>query len=179
VIFFVKYLVKEKKGIKFRNKLKKTSMIFRNSTVIPSKKNVEELKNHLLGLHLQIHDLDFEILEHKGDIKIIPHAEIDNHIYTLPITRLQIIATDNGTIIKTLSKPRRIDVGGPLMLVIFVAFSLVAAILLYLFGGESYHSTSYILAGIGVAVMLLLTFRLQQGYYDYVRKINRWIKSHV
>jgi hypothetical protein len=81
--------------------------------------------------------------------------------------------------IKTLSKPRRIDVGGPLMLIIFVAFSSAAAILLYLFGGEGYHSASYILIGIGIAVLLLLTIRLQQGYYDYIRKINRWIKSHV
>lgn len=154
-------------------------MIFRSYTSIPSKKSVEELKKHLLGQHLQIHDLDFEIIERNGFIKIIPHAEIENHIYTLPITRLQLIATENGTMIKALSKPRRIDVGGPLMLIIFVAFSLVAAILLYFYGGEDYHNTSYILIGIGFAVLLFLTLRLQQGYYDYIRKINRWVKSHV
>jgi hypothetical protein len=176
---YVKILVNEKKSINFLNELKIPCMIFRSYANITSKKNVEELKKHLLGQHLQIHNLDFEILEHNGFIKIIPHAEVENHVYTLPITKLQFIPTENGTIVKTMSKPRRIDVGGPLMLIIFVAFSSAAAVLLYLFGGEGYHTASYILIGIGIMVLLLLTIRLQQGYYDYIRKINRWIRSHV
>ena len=154
-------------------------MIIQSKATIQSKKSVEELKKHLLGQHLQIHNLDFEIFEKSDFIKIIPHAETEDHIYTLPITRLQFIPNGTGTTIKTISKPRRIDVGGPLMLIIFTCFALIAAVLLYFKGGESYYTTAYILAGIAILVSILLTIRLQQGYYDYIRKINKWIISHV
>lgn len=154
-------------------------MIFRRYSTFQSKKNPADLKKHLLGQHLQVHDLDFEIFDRGELIKIIPHAEIEKHVYTLPITRVKITANGTGSTIKTLSKPRRIDIGGPYMIMIFVIFAIIAAALLYFKGEGTYDSTAYILVGIALVAFIFLWIRLEQGYFDYIRKINKWIKSHV
>lgn len=154
-------------------------MIFRSYHTIRSEKNAEEIKAALLGKHLQIHDLDFEIYD-KGDcIKIIPHAEIEKHIYTLPITRIQVNQQTKGSILKLMSKPRKIDVGGPYMVVIFIVFALLAALMLLMFGKGVYDNTAYALAGISAMAFFLLWLRLQQGYFDYIRKTHKWIKNQL
>ncbi len=155
-------------------------MIFRRYYTLQSKKNPDEIKQHLIGQHLKVHDLDFEISHRDGDVKIIPHAEVEEHVYTLPITRLRLTATDSGnTIIKMRSKPRRIDIGGPYLIMIFVLFMIIAGILLYVLGEGKYNNTSYILCGIAILIFAILWFRLEMGYFDYIRKIKKWVKSHV
>jgi len=101
-------------------------MIFRRYSTFKSAKNANELKANFLGQHFKIHDLDFEIMGDDDIIRVIPHAETEDHVYTLPITRLRFIPTDNGTIIKMLAKPRRIDIGGPYLLMIFVCFMIIS-----------------------------------------------------
>lgn len=154
-------------------------MIFRRYYTIQSTKNTEELRNSLVGQHLKVHVLDFEVKELNGDVKIIPHAEDEDHIYTLPITRLRFGKNNKGTTIKMVSKPRRIDIGGPYLVMFFVIFSLLAGIMIFMFGQGKYNNTGYILLGLSVLVFALLWFRLEMGYFDYIRKIRNWVKEHV
>jgi len=154
-------------------------MIFRRYSTIQSNKNAEDVKRYLLGQHFKVHVLDFEISEKDGDIKIIPHAEHEEHIYTLPITRLRFAPSSKGSTIKMMSKPRRIDIGGPYLIMIFVTFMVIAGIMLYLLGEGKYENTAYILGGLGILIFGFLWFRLERGYFDYIRKINKWVKANV
>ncbi len=154
-------------------------MIFRRYYTIESTKNSAILKRNFLGQHLKIHNLDFEIYEKEGDIKVIPHAENDDHVYTLPITRLSLVPKSNGTTIKMRSKPRRIDIGGPMLLLVFIVFAIIAGVVLLLKGEGEYDMTSYILIGIAVLAFIFLWLRLEQGYFDYIRKIKNWVKDHA
>ena len=154
-------------------------MIFRRYSTFKSAKNANELKANFLGQHFKIHDLDFEIMGDDDIIRVIPHAETEDHVYTLPITRLRFIPTDNGTIIKMLAKPRRIDIGGPYLLMIFVCFMIIASVLLITLGEGAYNTTAYIIFGSAIAIFALLWFRLEQGYFDYIRKVKSWVKSHL
>lgn len=154
-------------------------MIFRRYYTFQSKSNAETLKQKLLGQHLKVHNLDFEIFDKGEVIKVIPHAEADDHVYTLPITSLRIKPNGSGSTIKMLSKPRRIDIGGPYLLMGFVTFAIIAAVLLYIFGDGTYNNTAYILAGIAGTIFILLWLRMEQGYFDYIRKIKRWVGEHL
>lgn len=154
-------------------------MIFRRYYTFKSKQNAEFIKQKLLGQHLRVHQLDFEIFD-KGDcIKVIPHAESDEHVYTLPITRLKIKSEGSGCTIRMLSKPRRIDIGGPYLLMVFVTFALIAGVLLYVFGDGQYNNPAYVLVGLGAFIFILLWLRMEQGYFDYIRKIKKWVGEHV
>lgn len=154
-------------------------MIFRRYYQFQSKQNSEELKKKLLGQHLKVHQLDFEIFDKGDSIKVIPHAEIDDHVHTLPITRLKIKSNGSGCTVRMLSKPRRIDIGGPYLLMIFITFAIIAGVLLYIYGNGQYNLTAYILIGIALAVFIVLWIRMEQGYFDYIRKIKHWVKDHV
>ena len=159
-------------------KLNYAAMIFSRSYTLQSKKNQDELRQYLVGQHLKVHDLDFEISIRNEDVKIIPHAEAEDHIYTLPITRLRFTSSGTGTMIKMRSKPRRIDIGGPYLIMIFVLFMIVAGILLYLLGEGKYTNTAYMLCGIAILIFAVLWFRLEMGYFDYIRKIRKWVHCH-
>ncbi|HNB81648.1 MAG TPA: hypothetical protein PLP34_02210 [Chitinophagaceae bacterium] len=154
-------------------------MIFRRYYSLQSKKSAEELKSSLLGRHLKVHVLDFEVMERNGDLKIIPHAEDEDHIYTLPITRVRFSKGAQGTQVKMMSKPRRIDIGGPYLVMFFVVFAMIAGIITYAFGQGKYNNTAFILAGISLIVFALLWFRLEMGYFDYIRKIRNWLKENI
>ncbi len=154
-------------------------MIFRRYYTLQSKKNPEEVKKQLTGQHLKVHVLDFEVSVRDGDIKIIPHAEVEDHVYTLPITRVRVSASGNGSTIKMMSKPRRIDIGGPYLIMIFVMFMIIAGVMLYLLGEGKYNNTAYILCGISILIFSFLWFRLEMGYFDYIRKIKKWVQEHV
>jgi hypothetical protein len=154
-------------------------MIFRRYYTIESSKNADLLRRNFLGQHLTIHNLDFEITEKGDSIKVIPHAENDDQVYTLPITRLRFVPKGNGTVIRMLSKPRRIDIGGPYLLMIFVVFAIIAGILLKLYGSGEYDRTSYIIMGVAAAIFALLWLRMEQGYFDYIRKIKKWVREHA
>lgn len=154
-------------------------MLFRRYYTLQSKKSPQEVKSALVGRHLKVHVLDFEVWDKDNSIKIIPHAELEEHIYTLPITRVKIIANGTGSTVKLMSKPRRIDIGGPYLIMIFILFALIASVFLYFFGAGKYNNTAYILAGIAGLIFLILWFRLQMGYFDYIHKIKNWVKSNL
>ena len=160
-------------------KLKTCAMIFRRYSTMQSKKSAEELKHRFIGQHLNVHVLDFEVSLRDGDIKIIPHAEADDHVYTLPITRIRLLAAGTGSTIKMMSKPRRIDIGGPYLIMIFVCFMIIAGVLLYLLGEGKYNNTAYILCGLAVIIFGFLWCRLEMGYFDYIRKIRKWVQDQL
>lgn len=154
-------------------------MIFRKFYSLKSSRNPDDLMKHITGQHLQVHGLDFEIYHVKDELKIIPHAENDDSLRTIPITHLKFIKNgQGGSNIKMMCKPRKIDSGGPTLLAIFLMLALVGGITLFLRHDENYMLAAYILTGIGVVGGLLFYMRLHTGYYDYCKKIRDWVKSH-
>ena len=155
-------------------------MIFGTSHSLQSKLSADEIRKKLQGQHFKVHDLDFEVMEREGILKIIPHTELkEEKIYTLPITHLLLDNEGGVTKIKLKSKPRRIDIGGPNIALIFILFITGTGIAIFLADLAKYRMASYILMFLGTFLLLIFFFRMNQGYYDYIRKIKVWVKSNV
>jgi hypothetical protein len=155
-------------------------MFFRKYCTLKSKKSIDEVKAALMGQHINIHNLDFEITQKENVLKMIPHTENeDDKVYTLPITSIKLSSDGQGTILKLLSKPRRIDIGGPYIVMIFVTVATLASLVFLYYGKGEYDNTAYIMLGIAALIFLLLWYRLEQGYFDYIRKIKAWVKSKI
>ena len=136
----------------------------------------EELTGRLLGKHVKIHDLDFEVLEKGSALSIIPHAEQVVAIKTLPITSVDLIADGKNTKAVITFKMRGFDSGGPMLVIIFCSFMLIAAAVLFNVAGEE-KTLSYTLVGISAAIIVIFSIRMQTGYFDYIRKIRAYVKS--
>ena len=147
---------------------------FRYSTNIP----VEEIKKRLVGKHVRVHNLDFEIYELDHMVKIIPHAEQETNIKTLPITHVEFEGKGDKTQVHITSKMRKLDRGGPYILLTFVFFMLAAALIMLLSIKEEGFEI-YALPMIGVSVLMFIVFwvRLESGYFDYIRKIRNYVKK--
>ncbi len=137
----------------------------------------ETFKSRLIGNHLTIHNLDFEIYEYGHKITIVPHAENVKDLTTLPITDVAIQEDGNDTRITITSKMRKIDYGGPLLVILFCVFLLIAGIILFFVGGEP--QISYTMLALCTLVFTIFWVRLEMGYFDYIRKIRNYIKSRV
>lgn len=137
----------------------------------------QDLRNRLIGGHVRIHNMDFEVTEKDHLLRIIPHAEDVNTIITLPITHIDVKEAGNKTNVVVTSTLRRFDAGGPMLITIFCIFLfLVAMVLLYI--GED-RLISYILLGISLSIFAIFWVRLEMGYFDYIRKISAHIKSKL
>lgn len=155
-------------------------MIFRKYFSLRSNKNPEDLAKSITGQHLQVHGLDFEIYQKEDCLKIIPHAEEDQSLQIIPITRLRLIKTSSGgTSLKVICKPRKIDAGGPSLLAVFLALAFFGGLFIYIRNLENYLTASYILMASSLFFSLLFFYKLERGYYDYIRKIKDWLKTHV
>jgi peptidyl-tRNA hydrolase len=154
-------------------------MFFNTKSVLRSKLSAEQIHDRLVGKHLQVHDMDFEIFEREGSLKIIPHAETVNDIKTLPITNLKFKSNGSSTDIVMKSHMRRIDEGGPTILVFFCLFLILGAAAFFFLGGKNYYLYSAILGGVGVLVLIIFMVKLNSGYYDYIRKIRKYVKSTI
>ncbi len=132
-----------------------------------------DLKKRLMGSHVKIHNLDFEILERDGDVLIVPHAEQEESIKTLPITHVDMIEQGGKTNVKVTSKMRKVDSGGPQIIVIFCFFIFIAAFVLRLVGGD--WNVTFILLGADLLIFSFFLYRLQKGYFDYVRKVRVYV----
>ncbi|MEZ5047748.1 MAG: hypothetical protein R2831_12240 [Chitinophagaceae bacterium] len=153
-------------------------MIFRRYYNLKSKKSAKEVTAKLLGNTFNVHNLSFEITQRDNNIKVIPHAEKSEKIYTLPITRLKVTDNKTGSSIKMMSKPRRIDIGGPYLLLIFIFFAIVAAFVIY-FYKKDYINSAYVLAIVALFTFIILWIRMEMGYFDYIRKIKKHIQSLI
>jgi hypothetical protein len=121
--------------------------------------------------------MDFEVFEKDRMLRIIPHAEQETNIRTLPITHIELKGKGTDTQVVINSKMRKIDSGGPLLIVIFCTFMLIAAILFFVFGKQEYLSFTYTLLGISIAIFLVFWLKMEAGYFDYIRKIRDYIKK--
>ena len=137
----------------------------------------DDFKNLLIGKHVRIHNLDFEVFEKDHSLSIIPHAEQVDAIKTLPITHVEFKEKGDKTNVVITSKMRKIDVGGPQIIVIFCAFLFAASIVLFFTSNEPV--LSYMLLGTSLAIFILFWVRLQMGYFDYVRKIRAYVKDRA
>lgn len=135
----------------------------------------EELKNRLIGKHVKIHNLDFEVYEKDAMLSIIPHAEQENAIKTLPITNVDLRETPKGTTVIISSHLRKLDAGGPFLVVIFCIFLFITSFVLLYVGGEK--MITYTMLSIGLVIFSIFCVRMQMGYFDYVRKVRAYVKS--
>lgn len=136
----------------------------------------DDIKGKLIGKHVKVHNLDFEVYEKDRIIRVIPHAEQEREIKTLPITHVELSGKGDKTQIVINSKMRKIDSGGPMLIVVFCIFLLIAAGVSFAVGKDMVTYT-YLFGGIGVGIFLIFWLRMERGYFDYVRKIRDYIKT--
>ncbi len=136
----------------------------------------EVLAKRLIGSHVKIHNLDFEVTDDNLSLAIIPHAEQIEEIKTLPITTVTLTENGNGTKVGIKSEMRKLDQGGPMLMIILIILLLVTGGILF-FAFPKEHLASFIVLGIGLAVFALFWIRLETGYFDYVRKIRDYVKN--
>lgn len=135
----------------------------------------DEFRNRLLGKRMKIHNLDFEVVENDYALNIIPHAENEHAIKTLPITELEFRDDSGKTRVVMKFKLRKLDAGGPQLILIFCTFLLIASVTLF-FTSKDIKLSMVILA-ICLLIFTTLMVRLQTGYFDYVRKIHNYVKK--
>lgn len=152
-------------------------MFFSRTYKYQSSMGVEDIKSKLLGKHVRVHNLDFEVYEKDHMIKIIPHAEQVEKLKTLPITHVEFNGNGKSTQVVVSSKMRKIDKGGPMLVVVFCLFMLIAAILFMILGKKEYEVFTFWLLGISVGIFAIFWIRMESGYFDYVRKIRDYIKK--
>ncbi|MCW3123907.1 MAG: hypothetical protein JWQ38_3399 [Flavipsychrobacter sp.] len=133
--------------------------------------------NRLIGKHVKIHDLDFEIIEKGNTLRIIPHAENIESIKTLPITNVALEHKGQETDVVVTSHMRALDSGGPQVIMAFCLFLMLASVILLFVDGQP--QITYTLMGIGALIFAVFCVRLQMGYFDYVRKIHAYVKSRL
>jgi hypothetical protein len=137
----------------------------------------EDLKHKLVGNHVRIHDMDFEVYEKNESLRIVPHAEEAESIKTLPITRVDIKEEGDKMNVVVTSKMRKLDSGGPILVMFFCVFLILASIILKGVDGEPI--LTYSLFGVGASILVIFFVRMQIGYFDYVRKIRSYVRSQV
>ena len=137
----------------------------------------EDFIHQMTGKHVSIHNMDFEVVEKEDSLTIIPHAEQEEAIKTLPITKVDLKKNGNEMDVVVTSKMRKLDLGGPLLVVIFCTFLLlISFVLLYV---QRQAQITYTLIGISTLIFSVFYIRMQMGYYDYVRKISSYVKSKL
>ncbi len=134
----------------------------------------EHLKYRLAGHHVKIHDMDFELLEEDQDLSIVPHTEEGSPKLTLPFTQVELKEYGNKTQVVLTSKMRPIDSGGAIVLMLFCVFFMIASLILLFVGKDPVLTIT--LGGISLVVFTMFLIRMQAGYYNYVRKINTYVK---
>ncbi len=154
-------------------------MIFSRTYRYVSAASEEDLKGRLLGKHMKVHDMDFEVSEKGRMLKIIPHAEQETGIKTLPITHVEFKGKGGKTQVVVTSKMRKIDSGGPMLIMVFVSFLIIASLILLIVGGVKYNTYTYTLGAIGLLIFGVFWTRMETGYFDYIRKIRDFIKKQA
>ncbi len=154
-------------------------MIFNRSSSFHSKLSAQQIREKLLGKHISLHKMDFEVMEKHNMLKIIPHAENATDVKTLPITHVSLNESSNGTKIKMKSHMRRIDAGGPILLFIFCLLAMLGGIGLYIKLNEKEALLPYALFGLGLLIFIIFWFRMERGYFFYIRKLHHYVKQQV
>lgn len=155
-------------------------MIFNRTYNYNSSLTIDEIRSRLLNQHIKVHDLDFEVSEKGQMMKVIPHAEDVKGIRTLPITHIEMYGENEGrTKVRVLTKPRKLDAGGPYMILIFCAFCIIGASLLYILNRNGSLFPSLVLMIVALVIFVLFWYRMESGYFDYVRKIKKFVHGKI
>jgi len=154
-------------------------MLFARSYRLTTTKSVDHIKSALIGRQFKVHNLDFEIYERDKFIKIIPHAEMEKNIKTLPITHLELEGKGDTTNVKVSYKIRKLDQGGPYLIMLFCLFLAVGAVLFYFMGGPAYDGFTYTMAAVCILLFAGFWIKMQTGYFDYNNKIKAYIKENL
>ena len=152
-------------------------MFFTRTYKYSSAKSADDIKHSLLGKHVRIHNLDFEIFEKDSMLRIIPHAEQETNVKTLPITHIELSGGGEKTEVVISSKMRKIDSGGPMLILVFCLFLLIGSVMFFLFGQNEYASYTYSLLGASLLFFSVFWLRMERGYFDYIRKIRDYVKE--
>ena len=152
-------------------------MFFSKTYTYVSKVRQEELVKRLVGKHLKIHNLDFEVVETDNELDIIAHTEEVEKITTLPVTHLKFEPKGDTTKVVVHYKVRELDEGGPQLLMIACTLMLLIAIVLYYVSKELV--SPMIVGGLSLMILTIFRIRMEMGYYDYVRKIKAYLKSQI
>jgi len=151
-------------------------MLFSRSYRLSTNKSVDSIKSILIGKHFKVHNLDFEIYERDKFIKIIPHAEKERDIKTLPITHMELEGKGDTTQVKVSYKIRKIDQGGPYLIVTFCLFMLIGAIAFYY---VNEINLTYVLLGLCLVIFGVFWVKMRSGYFDYASKIKSYVKENL
>ncbi len=135
----------------------------------------DEFKNRLIGKHVKIHNLDFEVIESEYNLTIIPHAEQVTEIKTLPVTVLDFKDDGGKTKVVMQSRLRQLDAGGPQLIMIFCVFLLAASVILFITSEDLKITFTFL--GIFLLTFTTFWYRMQTGYFDYVRKIKTYVTT--
>jgi hypothetical protein len=152
-------------------------MFFTKTHKYTTKISKEDLRERLVGKHLTIHNLDFEVQDKGEYLKIIPHAEEIQEIKTLPETYVDFAIENGMTRVQIKCRMRKFDSGGPFILLIFCFFMIACSVVMFFTTPE--RSLTYTLLAIGLGVLTIFWVRLEMGYFDYVRKIFGFLKNHL
>jgi len=152
-------------------------MFFTRTHSFNSPVSKKELQKRLLGEHVRIHNLDFEIVDRENALVIIPYSEQEESIKTLPITDVDISEEGGQSKVTLTSKMRPADSGGPNLILIFCFFLFLAAFILHMVDKNGDWTVTYILLGIDVFIFSMFIFRLRTGYFDYVKKVHGYVQS--
>ncbi len=134
----------------------------------------ELLGYKLIGNHIKIHDLDFQVLEDDHLLTVLPHTEETAEERSFPITELQLEDEGNNTKVVITSRIRKVDSGLPLLLFILCILLLATSFIFLYIGNEL--EVSVTMCAFTLVILLLLFVRLQKDYFGYVRKIHGHIK---
>jgi hypothetical protein len=151
-------------------------MLFSRSYRLSTSKSVDSIKSILIGKHFKVHNLDFEIYERDKFIKIIPHAEQERDIKTLPITHMELEGKGDTTQVKVSYKIRKIDQGGPYLIVTFCLFMLIGAVAFYY---VNEINLTYVLLGLCLVIFGVFWMKMRSGYFDYASKIKSYVKENL
>jgi len=134
----------------------------------------EHLKYRLVGSHVTIHDLDFEVLEQDQSLSIMPRVEEESAKITFPITEVALNDEGNKTEMVITSKMSSIDSGAQMVMMLFCFFFMAASFILLFIGHDPVVTIS--LCTISLLIFVFFLIRLQLGYFNYVRKIRSYVK---
>ncbi|MGN6566801.1 MAG: hypothetical protein ACTHJ0_02550, partial [Flavipsychrobacter sp.] len=123
--------------------------------------SADQIKDRLVGKHVTVHNLDFEVSEKDNAIKIFPHAEQIKQIKSLPITRVELKDEGDKTRVVINSHMREIDMGGPTIVIFFSTCMLIGALCFYIFGRQEFSMFTYIMSAIGLLVLAIFLVRMQ------------------
>ena len=156
-------------------------MLFTRTYSCKSPHTIEALKTRLVGDNIRIHNLDFEAIEEEDSIRFVPDTDNVAGIKTLPITYVQLQATDGTTNVVITSRMRPLDLGGPQLVIILCFLLVVVCLILYFVLPPTWGDrlAAYISGGVGLLIFILFCIRMNGGYFDYVRKVREHVVALV